>query len=149
MCEVWHEPETLGIRKVFGKQSGTVTINPLDYVFPQMQKLSMALQTRHPNLSVISSLVDVTLDSCDDNILSAANWVFKLLDAIQNSEIVAEEQVTQTDTCSFQEEIGEHFCRSGKGQFPLPNVWLPSALLTLRKYQLLLLLNCLHMERLC
>ena len=47
----------------------------LDYILPQVAKLSHALQTKHLDLSLISSLVDATLNSLDDAILPSANWV--------------------------------------------------------------------------
>ena len=53
----------------------------LDYILPQVAKLSRALQTKQLDLSVISSLVDATLNSLDDAILPSANWVLQLQDA--------------------------------------------------------------------
>ena len=53
----------------------------LDYTLPQVEKLSRALQTKHLDLSLISSLVDATLISLDDAILPSANWVLQLQDA--------------------------------------------------------------------
>ena len=44
-------------------------MNLLDYILPQMAKLSRALQTKHLDLSLISSLVNATLNSLDDAIL--------------------------------------------------------------------------------
>ena len=46
-----------------------------------MSKLSHALQTKHLDLSLISSLVDATLNSLDDAILPSENWVLQLQDA--------------------------------------------------------------------
>ena len=54
---------------------------PLDYILPQVTKLSRALQTKHLDLSLISSLVDATLNSLNDAILPSANGVLLLQDA--------------------------------------------------------------------
>ena len=56
----------------------------LDYILPQVAKLSRALQTKHLELSLIFSLatlVDATLNSLDDAILPLANWILQLQDA--------------------------------------------------------------------
>ena len=52
----------------------------LDYILPQVARLSFALQTKHLDFSLISSLVDATLNSLDDAILPSANWVLQLQD---------------------------------------------------------------------
>ena len=52
----------------------------LDFVLPQVAKLSRTLQTEHLDLSLVPTLVDVTLNSLDDAVLPAANWVLELLD---------------------------------------------------------------------
>ena len=53
----------------------------LDYILPQVAKLSRALQTKHMALSLISNQVDATLNSLDDAILPSANWVLQSQDA--------------------------------------------------------------------
>ena len=45
----------------------------LDYIHPEVAKLSHALQTKHLDLSLISSLVDATLNPLDDAILPSEN----------------------------------------------------------------------------
>ena len=50
----------------------------LDYILPQVAKLNHAMQTKHQDLSPISSLVIVTLILLDDAILPSANWVLQL-----------------------------------------------------------------------
>ena len=45
----------------------------LDYILPQVAKLNCALQTKLRDLSLISSLVDATLNSLDDATLDSAN----------------------------------------------------------------------------
>ena len=47
----------------------------LDYVLPQVAKLSKTLQTEHFDLSMVSILVDATLNTLDDTVLTSANWV--------------------------------------------------------------------------
>ena len=51
----------------------------LDFVLPQVSKLSKSLQTGNLDLFVISGIVDATLHTLEDAILSAANWVLQLL----------------------------------------------------------------------
>ena len=53
----------------------------LDFVLPQVAKLSKCLQTEKLDLTAISGLVDSTLLTLDDALLPAANWVLELLDA--------------------------------------------------------------------
>ena len=53
-----HEPEAYGISKIISK---TFAIYLLDYVLPQIAKLSKCLQTEKLDLSIISSLVDAAL----------------------------------------------------------------------------------------
>ena len=53
----------------------------LDYILPQVANLSHALQTKHLDLSLISSLVDATLNLLDDATLPSANCVLQLQDA--------------------------------------------------------------------
>ena len=62
-----HKPEALGLYIV-------------DYVVPQMAKLSRTLQTEHFDLSVVSSLLNATLHTLDDSVLLSANWLLELLD---------------------------------------------------------------------
>ena len=71
--ETSHEPEALGLSKVLSSHSTIAAIYLLDYILPQVAKLSRGLQTKHLDLSLISSLVDATLNSHDDAILPSAN----------------------------------------------------------------------------
>ena len=54
-----HEPEALGLSKALSSHSTIAAMYLLDYILPQVAKLSRALQTKH--LYRISSLVDATL----------------------------------------------------------------------------------------
>ena len=104
-----HEPEALGIKKALCKKSTIADIYLLDYVLPQVAKLNRALQTENLDLSMICSLLDATLHSIDDAVLSSSNWVLELLEAAQDLETAIEEQITQEDISTFQEKIGQFF----------------------------------------
>ena len=78
--EVSHEPEAFGISKISTKQSTLFAIYLLDFVLPQVSKLSKSLQTEKLDLSVISGIVDATLHTLEDAVLPAANWVLQLQD---------------------------------------------------------------------
>ena len=58
---------------------------------------------------MISCLLDATLHSIDDAVLSSSNLVLKLLEAAQDLETAIEEQITQEDISTFQEKIGQCF----------------------------------------
>ena len=61
MYETSHEPEALGLSKALSSHSTIAAMCLLDYILPQVAKLSHALQTKHLCLFLISSLVDATL----------------------------------------------------------------------------------------
>ena len=67
------------------KKSTIAAIYLLDYVLPQVAKLSRALQTENLDLTMISSLLDATLHSIDDAVLSSSNWVLELLRCVRTS----------------------------------------------------------------
>ena len=73
----------------------------LDYFLPQVAKLSRALQTKHLDLYLISSLVDATLNSLNDAILPSENWVLQLQDAREELKAAMGIEVTHLDVCSF------------------------------------------------
>ena len=109
--ETSHEPEALGLSKALSSHTPTAAMYLLDYILPQVAKLSRALQTKHQDLSLISSLVDATLNSLDDAILPSANWVLQLQDAREELKAAAVIEVTHLDICSFQERVGKPFIR--------------------------------------
>ena len=74
-----------------------------------MAKLSRALQTTHLDLSLISSLVDATLNSLDDAILPSSNWVLQLQDAREELKAATGIAVTHLDICSFSSKSGQAF----------------------------------------
>ena len=82
--ETTHEPEALGIHGALCKLSTIAAIYLLDFTLPQVAKLSKALQTEQLDLSLISSLVDATVQSLGDAVLPGANWVLELLDNIDD-----------------------------------------------------------------
>ena len=94
--ETSHEPEAMCL---------------LDYILPLVAKLSRALQTMHLDLSLISSLVDATLNILDDAILLSANWVLQLQGARGELKAETSIEVTHLDICSFQERVGKPFIR--------------------------------------
>ena len=104
-----HEPEALGLSKAFSKQSTVTAMYMLDYVLPQVAKLSRTLQTEHLDLSMISSLVNATLHTLDDTVLPSANWVLELLDECEYLEEAAGIKVTQADITAFQEQAAKPF----------------------------------------
>ena len=71
-----HEPEALEIKKALYKKSTIAAIYLLDYVLSQVAKLSRAVQTENLDLSMISSLLDATLHSIDDAVLSGLHTGF-------------------------------------------------------------------------
>ena len=76
-----------------------------------MAKLRRTLHTKHLDLSLISSLVDATLNSLDDAILPSANLVLLLQDAREELKAATAIEVTHLDICSFQERVGKRFIR--------------------------------------
>ena len=107
--ETSHEPEALGLSKALSSHSTIATIYLLDYILPQVAKLSRALQTKNLDLSLISSLVDATLNSLGDAILPSANWILQLQDAREELKAATGIEVTHLDICSFQERVGKPF----------------------------------------
>ena len=105
--QITHEPEALGLSKALSKQSTVAAIYMLDYVLPQVAKLSRTLETEHLDLSVISSLVDATLHTLDDTVLSSDNWVLEVLDKHEHLEEAAGIKVTLADIITFQEQAAK------------------------------------------
>ena len=108
--ETSHEPEAHGLSKALSSHS-TAAMYLLDYILPQVAKLNRALQTKHLDLSLISSLVDATLNSLDVAILPSANWVLQLQDAREELKAATGIEVTHLDICFFQERVGKLFIR--------------------------------------
>ena len=104
-----HEPESLGLKKALCKKSTISAVYLLDYVLPQLAKLSKALQTEKLDLSVVSSVVEATIQSIDDAVLPAANWVLELLEDCDDLQTATEVMLTQQDITSFQDNVGKPF----------------------------------------
>ena len=109
--ETSHGPEALGLSKAPSSHSTIAAMYLLDYILPQVAKLSRALQTKHLVLSLICSLVAATLNSLDDAILPSANWVLQLQDAREGLKAATAIEGTHLDICSFQERVGKPFIR--------------------------------------
>ena len=70
--EQTHAPEALGISRALCRPSTVSAIYLLDYVLPQVAKLTRALQAERIDLTAITPLVDATLNTLDDVTLPAA-----------------------------------------------------------------------------
>ncbi len=105
--EQTHEPEALGLNKALSKKSTVMAIYLLEFVLPQVAKLSRCLQAEKLDLTAISGLVDSTLQTLHESLLPAANWVLELLDAqdeLQAIAIIDSESIT-----SFQDKVAKPF----------------------------------------
>ena len=109
--ETSHEPEALGLCNAFSSHSIIAAMYLLNYIPPQVVRLSYALQTKHLDLSFSSSLVDAILNSLDDNILLSGNYVLQLQDERQRLKAATGIEVTHLDICSLQERVGKPFIR--------------------------------------
>ena len=108
--ETSHEPEALGLSKALSSHSTIAAMYLLDYILPQVAKLSRALQTKHLDLSLISSQVDAILNSLDDAI-DFSKLGLQLQDAREELKAATGIEVTHLDICYFQEIVGKAFIR--------------------------------------
>ena len=104
-----HKPEALGISKILSKPSTLFAIYLLDYILPQVSKLSKTLQKENLDLSIISSLVDATLHTLEDVLVPAANWVLHLLDMEEEMGATVGINFNSEDIASFQRRVTEPF----------------------------------------
>lgn len=104
-----HEPEALGISKALCQKSSILAIHMLDYILPQVAKLSKTLQTEKLDLTIISALVDATLLSVDDALEPAANWVLNFLDLQGDLQEATNTLINTADIASFQGSVANHF----------------------------------------
>ena len=104
-----NEPEALGISKTLCKKSSITAIYLLDYVLPQVAKLSKTLQAERLDLTVVSALVESVLHSLDDALLPTANWVLELIDAHDQLDDATGIKVTPDDISSFQKNVAQSF----------------------------------------
>ena len=104
-----HEPEALGLGKALTKQHTVAAMYTLDYILPQVAKLSRTLHTEQLDLSMISSLVNATLHTLDDSLLPSATWVLELLDDCEQLKEATGIIVTLADIMTFQEQVTKPF----------------------------------------
>ena len=107
--EQTHEPEALGLSKALSRKSTVIAMYLLDFVLPQVAKLSKCLQTEKLDLTAISGLVDSTLLTLDDALLPAANWVLELLDARDELQATTKIKINSESITSFQENVAKPF----------------------------------------
>ena len=81
----------------------------LDYILPQVAKLSRPLQTKQLDLLIISSLANATLHTLDDSLLPSANWGLQLLDDREQLQEATGIIVTLADIMTFQEQVTKPF----------------------------------------
>ena len=82
----------------------------LDYILPQVAKLSRALQTKHLDLTIVSSLVDATLNSLDDTIYTAYSKLgVAATSGREELKAATGIEVAHLDICSLQERVGKPF----------------------------------------
>ena len=104
-----HEPEALGISKILSKPSTLFAVYLLDYILPEVSKLSKSLQTEKLDLSIISSLVDATLHTLEDVLQPAAKWVLDLQEVKEEMDITVGINFNSDDVASFQSRVTEPF----------------------------------------
>ena len=92
-----HKPKAVGHESVLKKKSTIQAIYLLDYALPQVAKLSKTVQIEKLDLSVVSSLVDATLQALNDAVLPAANWVLELLDGCVNLDQATGTKIIRDD----------------------------------------------------
>ena len=110
--EITHEPEALGLSRAQTKQStatATYVLYVLDYILPQVGKLSKMLQTEHLDLFLVSSLVESTLHTLEGGIPPAVSWVLELLDDLENLDEETGISFTRADITTFQQNIAKPF----------------------------------------
>ena len=105
----FHEPEALGLHRALCQFTTIAAIYLLDYILPNVAKLSKTLQTKQLVLSVIYSLVEAVLKSLDDAITPSANWVLELLDSKDNIKQTTGEAISVEKIQAFQQNVGTPF----------------------------------------
>ena len=113
--EQTHEPEALGLSIALSTKSTVIAMYLLDFVLPQVAKLSKCLQTEKLDLTAISGLVYSTLLTLDDALLPAANWVLELLDACDELQATTKIKIKSESITSFQENVAKPFVTDLKG----------------------------------
>ena len=104
-----------------------------------MAKLSFALQTKHLDLSLISSLVDATLNSLDDAILPSANWVIQPQEAREAAtgiEVSCQERVGKPFISLIKDNISSRFRPSSKDVLSAFSIFDPKKVPSLSTHEL-------------
>ena len=104
-----HEPEALVISRILSKPSTLFAIYLLDYILPEVSKLSKSILTEKLDLSIISSLVDATLHTLEDVLQPAAKWVLDLQEVKEEMDITVGINFNSDDVASFQSRVTEPF----------------------------------------
>ena len=107
--EISHEPKALGLSKSLSSHSTTAAMHLLEYILPNVAKLSRALQSNHLDLSLNSSLVEATHNKLDNFILFSENWVLQLQDTREELKAATGIDLIHLDICAFQEIDGKPF----------------------------------------
>ena len=117
--ETLHEPEVLRLSKALSSHSTIPAMYLLDYILPQVAKLSHALQTKRLDLSLISSRADATLNSLSDAILPSENWVLQRQDAREELKAATGIEVTHLYML-FSRKRGQAFYQTHQRQYIQP-----------------------------
>ena len=143
--------ETLGLSKALSRKSTVIAMYLLDFVLPQVAKLSKCLQTEKLDLTAISGLVDSTLLTLDDALLPAANWMLELLDSRDELQATTKIKINSESITSFQENVATPFVTDLKGnisrRFSSQDIVAPLVSLILRSCHKTTLLICRHMGK--
>ena len=97
----------IGISRALCKPSTVSATYLLDYVLPQVAKLSRALRAERIDLTAITPMVDATLNTLDKVTLPAANWVLELMDERDDIEEATKIEITTDSITTFQERVAQ------------------------------------------
>ena len=112
-----HEPEALGLNRILRRSSTLFTIYLLDFLPPQVSKLSKCLQSQS---LIISSLVDATLHALDDVIQPAANWILELQEVMDEMASTIGIKFTTEEISDFQSRVAKLFFHVTERKYSKP-----------------------------
>ena len=107
----------------------------LNYTLMNAAKLSKALQAKHLDLTLISMLVDATLESLDDAILPAANWVLELLECSDDIQKATGELINTTKIQSLRVSVAKPYIAHLKGKHIQPILIISQSHISTRNLQ--------------
>ena len=107
--ETSHEPEALGLSKALSSLSKIAPVYLLEYILPNLAKLSRAIQSNHLDHTLNSSLVEASFNKLDNPILSSENWVLQLQDTREELKAATGIDLIHLDIRAFQEIDGKPF----------------------------------------